>query len=140
MASVFPLRLVTPTGIVFEGEVEAVTAVNPLGQFGVLAEHINFITALVPGILEIKLPDASSFHYVVAGGLAEVKDGAMTVLADSAEKPESIDRPQADEQLKEAEAKFVGVNFYAAEFENAYRALLLAQARRSAAELRPSER
>jgi len=83
MAETFSLELVTPTGIVYQGDVEEVTAWNPIGQFGVLAEHINFITSLVPGVVEIKLPDGVILYYVVSGGLAEVKDGKMTILADS---------------------------------------------------------
>ena len=93
MAETFPLELVTPTGIAYQGEVVEVTAWNPLGQFGVLAEHINFITSLVPGIVEVKLADGGMLYYVVSGGLAEVKDGKMTILADSAEEP-AADRPR----------------------------------------------
>jgi len=95
MASTFQVRIVTPTGIVFEGEVEQVTAVGPLGEFGVLAEHINFITSLVPGVLEARLPSGESKHWIVSGGLAEVKDGVMTVLASSAELPERVDASAA---------------------------------------------
>ena len=84
MASTFPFRLVTPTGIVFEGDALEVSAIGPLGEFGVLPEHINFITSLVPGVLEAKLPDGTAMHWVVSGGLAEVKDSVMTVLASSA--------------------------------------------------------
>ena len=59
MAATFPFRLVTPTGIVFEGEAAEVSAIGPLGEFGILPEHINFITSLVPGILEARLPDGT---------------------------------------------------------------------------------
>ena len=68
-----------------------VSAVGPLGEFGVLPEHINFITSLVPGVLEAQLPDGTKMHWVVSGGLAEVKDSVMTVLANSAESPETVD-------------------------------------------------
>ena len=50
MAATFPFTLVTPTGVVAEGQAEQVTAIGPLGEFGVLADHINFITSLVPGV------------------------------------------------------------------------------------------
>ena len=66
MASTFPFRLVTPTGVVFEGDAAEVSAVGPLGEFGVLPDHINFITSLVPGVLEARLPDGTSMHWVVS--------------------------------------------------------------------------
>ena len=107
MASTFPFRLVTPTGIVFEGDAVEVSAIGPLGEFGVLAEHINFITSLVPGVLEAKLPDGTAMHWVVSGGLAEVKDSVMTVLASSAESPETVDASAAAARSPdEADKKF----------------------------------
>ncbi|HMD04758.1 MAG TPA: ATP synthase F1 subunit epsilon, partial [Candidatus Binatus sp.] len=103
MAATFPFRLVTPTGIVFEGDAAEVSAIGPLGEFGILPEHINFITSLVPGVLEARLPDSTAMHWVVSGGLAEVKDSVLTVLASSAESPERIDKAAADAEVQQAD-------------------------------------
>jgi F-type H+-transporting ATPase subunit epsilon len=139
MAETFPLQLVTPTGVAFHGDVEEVTAWNPIGQFGVLAEHINFITSLVPGIVEIALPGGAMRYYVVAGGLAEVKDGKMTILADSAEEPGAIDVSAVEVDIREVEGKIASISMYAEEFESTEHDLLLARARhRAATELRTS--
>jgi F-type H+-transporting ATPase subunit epsilon len=140
MASTFPLKLVTPTGVVYEGEAAQVTAANPVGEFGVLAEHVNFITSLVPYVLAIRLADGAVHHYVVGGGLAEVKDGTMTVLADSAEQPDAIDRATVASDLEAAEAKISKMSTYDAEHESAYYEVLLARARLSGAELEASGR
>ncbi|HVN29731.1 MAG TPA: ATP synthase F1 subunit epsilon [Candidatus Binataceae bacterium] len=137
MAETFPLQLVTPIGIAYEGEVEEVTAWNPLGQFGVLAEHINFITSLVPGVVEIRLPGGAMRYFVVAGGLAEVKDGKMTILADSAEEPGKIDVTAVEIEIREVEGKIASISMYAEEFETTQHDLLLARARhRAGTELR----
>jgi len=138
MASTFQVRIVTPTGVVFEGEVEQVSAVGPLGEFGVLAEHINFITSLVPGILEARLAGGESKHWIVSGGLAEVKDGVMTVLASSAELPENVDASAAAAEVKQADEKFSSLSFYDPNYGPAQDALLLARARSSAASLKSS--
>jgi F-type H+-transporting ATPase subunit epsilon len=138
MASTFPLQLVTPTGVVYQGEAAQVMAANPLGEFGVLAEHVNFITSLVPCVLEIRLADGTAHHYVIAGGLAEVKDGAMTVLADSAEEPQAINRTVVEGELEAAEAKISQMSAYAADYEGAHHDVLLARARIRGTELRPS--
>ena len=51
MATTFAFKFVTPTGVLFDGQAEQVNAVNPLGEFGILADHTNYITSLVPGLL-----------------------------------------------------------------------------------------
>ncbi len=139
MAETFPLELVTPTGIVYQGEVEEVTAWNPIGQFGVLANHINFITSLVPGVVEVKLPDGGMLYYVVSGGLAEVKNGKMTLLADSAEEPAAIDVAGVEGVLREIELQIAELSMYEEGYELKQHDLLLARARqRAATELRAS--
>jgi F-type H+-transporting ATPase subunit epsilon len=140
MAATFPFRLVTPTGIVFEGDAAEVSAIGPLGEFGILPEHINFITSLVPGILEARLPDGTTMHWVVSGGLAEVKDSVLTVLASSAESPERIDKAAADAEVQQADEVFSNTSFYDPSYAAAQDALKLAQARVEAASLKVAER
>ena len=60
--------------------VDEVTAPGALGEFGVLPNHIAFLTLLVPG--EMSYKDGTTRHYLaVSGGYAEVLDNVMTVLA-----------------------------------------------------------
>ncbi|MGO9801064.1 MAG: ATP synthase F1 subunit epsilon [Candidatus Binatus sp.] len=140
MAGTFSFTLVTPTGVVAEGQAEEVSAIGPLGEFGVLPDHINFITSLVPGVLEARLPDGVAMHWVVSGGLAEVKDGVLTVLASSAESPESIDASKAAAQVRQADEIFSSLSFYDPEYAPAQEALMLARARVEAAALKPASR
>lgn len=140
MAATFPFRLVTPTGIVFEGDAAEVSAIGPLGEFGILPEHINFITSLVPGILEARLPDGTAMHWVVSGGLAEVKDSVLTVLASSAESPERIDTAAAAAEVQQADEIFSNTSFYDPSYAAAQDALKLAQARVEAASLKVAQR
>ncbi len=140
MAATFPFTLVTPIGVVAEGQAEEVSAIGPLGEFGVLPDHINFITSLVPGVLEARLPDGEAMHWVVSGGLAEVKDGAMTVLASSAESAGSIDASTAAAQVQQADEIFSSLSFYDPEYAPAQEALMLARARVEAAALKPTPR
>ncbi|HYL60053.1 MAG TPA: ATP synthase F1 subunit epsilon [Candidatus Acidoferrales bacterium] len=136
MAASFQLRLVTPTGIVFEGVVQEVVAKSPLGQFGVLADHINFITSLVPGVLSARLDDGSLRNWVVSGGLAEVKAGVMTVLASGAEEPEDMDASKAAAEVQAADEKFSSLSFYDPDYAAANDALMLARAHAEAASLK----
>ena len=140
MAATFPFKLITPTGVVFDGPVEEVSAIGPLGQFGVLAEHINFITSLVPGVLEARLVEGGTMHWVVSGGLAEVKDGVLTVLASGAEAPESVDGVAAVAEVQAADSKFSSLSFYDPDYAPAQEALLLARARVEAAAMKTASR
>lgn len=135
MAETFQLTLVTPTGIVFEGQVEEVTAIGPRGEFGVLARHINFVTSLLPGVLRITRQPGSEENWVISGGLAEVKDGAMTVLADGAESPASIDRGAAEAEERAADEKLSRMSAYDPDYTAAEQTLLLARARTQATSL-----
>jgi F-type H+-transporting ATPase subunit epsilon len=135
MPATFQFQLVTPTGVVFDGLVEQVTAHGPLGEFGVLADHTNFVTSLVPGVVTIRRSDGAIDRYVVTGGLVEVKDGAMTMIADGAESPEALDRGAVDAQERDAESKIASISFYDADYQSAEHALQLARARQQALSL-----
>ena len=97
-------RLVTPSRELLDTEVEEVYAPGVLGQFGVLPLHANFLTALEPG--ELRYRANGRDHYVaVSGGVCEVLDDVVTVLADAAEPAGEIDvaRARAAEQRAAAE-------------------------------------
>ncbi len=129
MADTFQFKLVTPTGVLFDGAVEQVTAVGALGEFGVLPLHTNFITSLVPGILTLKISGTSFTEYLVAGGLAEVKDGVMTVLALEAEPPSKVDRAAAAGSVAAVEQRLSQMSMFDPGYEDAAQALAVARVR-----------
>ena len=135
MADTFQFRLVTPTGIVFEGPVDQAIAVGPLGEFGVLAGHTDFITSLTPGMLTLRLAGGGSNEYLLTGGLAEVKDGAMAVLALEALDPASIDSAAAASDEQAADERLSQLSFYDPGYGEAEQALQLARARHHISEL-----
>jgi F-type H+-transporting ATPase subunit epsilon len=102
MADKIRLRVVTPTSLVIDEEVDEITAPGELGEFGVLPNHIAFLSTLVPGVLTYK---QGVKHQILAisGGYAEVLDNVMTVLATAAEFPAEIDTARAQRAKDEAE-------------------------------------
>lgn len=135
---VLPFKLITPTGVLFDGSVLEVTAVNPTGEFGVLPQHINYITALVPCVLTIRLESGQYQLFVVSGGLVEVKDGVMTILAQSAENAEDLGEGDAlYKDVVAAEERLTQVSFYEPTYENVVRSVQLARARYRATQARP---
>ena len=61
-----------------------------VGEFGVLPNHITFLSSLQAGRLEYTRGSQST-RLALSGGFAEVVDNVMTVLADSAELADEID-------------------------------------------------
>jgi F-type H+-transporting ATPase subunit epsilon len=135
MATTFAFKLVTPTGVLFDGQVEQVNAVNPLGEFGVLADHTNYITSLVPGLLTIRTTDGQNLEYLVTGGLVEVKDGVMTALAQNAEPPEKV--PPIDEtELRNAEERLSQMSMFDSNYDEEKQSVMVLRTRHDVAESR----
>jgi F-type H+-transporting ATPase subunit epsilon len=96
------LRIVTPERQVLDEEVDEVTAPGTAGEFGVLPNHVTFLSSLQPGRLLYK-QRGQNHTLVVGGGFAEVTDNIMTVLADSAEAVSDINVERARVALQKAE-------------------------------------
>ena len=105
MADKIQLRVVTPSRMLLDEEVDEVTAPGELGEFGVLPNHISFLSTLVPGEMSYKQGPSKQF-LAVGGGYAEVLDNVMTVLAPAAEFAGEIDSARA-QRAKERAEKFL---------------------------------
>jgi len=109
MRDAFDLRVVTPRRLLLEEQVREVTAPGTVGEFGVLPDHIAFLTSLETGTMSYR--DAGGTHRLaVRGGFAEVLNNVMTVLADDAAFAEDIDVAAARSDLQEADAKLRGLS------------------------------
>ena len=102
MADKIRLRVVTPSRMLLDEDVDEVTAPGELGEFGVLPNHIAFLTTLVPGELSYK-QGSSKKTLAVGGGYAEVLDNVMTVLPPAAEFADEIDSARAQRAKERAE-------------------------------------
>jgi F-type H+-transporting ATPase subunit epsilon len=132
MANSFRLRIVTPERLLLDEEVEEVTAPGAAGEFGVLPDHIAFLTALAPGRLIYRV-GAQRTVLAIFGGYAEVADNVMTVLADGAELARQIDLEAARRAQDDAENALKAIDVDAPEFTMARRALDREAARVAAA-------
>jgi F-type H+-transporting ATPase subunit epsilon len=126
------LLLVTPERQLLDTDIEEVYAPGVNGQFGVLPEHVNFLTALGTGELRYRTHGVD--HYVaVSGGILEVKDDVVTVLADSAEPAEEIDAERAALAEKRAQEQLTVLTFGTAEYVEVRAAIDRATTRRQVA-------
>jgi len=98
----FLLEVVTPYRQLVSKEVDEVTAPGVEGEFGVLAGHTPFLTALGVGELMYRAGSEERF-LAVRRGFAEAKHEKLTVLAEEAEFPSEIDLKAAEALKSEAE-------------------------------------
>lgn len=98
----FHFDLVSPEKLAFSGEVDQVDIPGVEGDFGVLAGHAPVVAAIRPGILTITNAGRHE-KVIVLGGLAEVSESGLTVLADVATSLAELDRAQFAETISEME-------------------------------------
>jgi F-type H+-transporting ATPase subunit epsilon len=128
MADKLRLRVITPEQVLLDEEVDEVAAPGTIGEFGVLPNHITFLSSLQPGKLTYQR-GAQVRALAVSGGFAEVVDNVMTVLADTAEFAEEIDVERARVALHAAEDRLRKLAASDPEFAEIDTARLRAQAR-----------
>ena len=83
MAEKLHFSLVSPERELFSGLVDQVDAPGSEGDFGVLAGHAPFMTALKEGAVRVH-NDGQVTVFEVRGGFADVTPDGFTVLAEHA--------------------------------------------------------
>ena len=100
----FHFDLVSPEKLTFSGDVDQVDIPGVEGDFGVLAGHAPVVAAIRPGILTVTT-GGSREKIIVLGGIAEVSEQGLTVLADVATSVAELDRTKFAETITEMEGK-----------------------------------
>lgn len=101
--STFLLRIGTPDGLLFEGQVQRVVCRGMDGDFAILAGHCNFCTALGMGAAHVVMKDGTRRNAACIGGMLSVMDGTCRLLATTWEWQEEIDLERAKAARKRAE-------------------------------------
>ena len=120
--AVFPLKILTPDGVAFDGSVSAVSCRTISGQIQLLAKHIDYCTALGMGEAHITLEDGTIRRAACMGGMISMIGGECRLLATTFEWADSIDKERAERSKARAEELLAQKNLDARELE-------LAQAR-----------
>lgn len=100
----FTLEILTPDRVIFSGKVIHLRAPGIEGSFGVLKNHVPFLTALDIGEIEVETGDQKHF-FVSGGGFAEVLNNVVSILAETAERADEIDVERAKKARERAEAR-----------------------------------
>ena len=88
------VRIITPEGVAFEEEADAVVATAYDGEFGILPEHAPMMVVL--GIGEFRIRQGDRYEWFVIGeGFLHVIDDVVTVLTPFAQAAHEIDVEEA---------------------------------------------
>ena len=86
----FPLKVVTPDGLEFEGQVEELIVRTVTGDMGILAGHINCVAPLGMGTATVMVEGQKRYAACI-GGMVSVVDGVVTLVPTTFEWAEDID-------------------------------------------------
>ena len=126
------LKIITHEKIVYEDFVDEVYSPGVNGEFGILYNHIPFMTTLKIGITKV-VKDGKAEYISTLGGIFQVRDNNVVILADEAERGSDIDVPRAKLAKERAEAR-LGNATDKKERARAERAIARAMARLKAAD------
>lgn len=131
------LTIVTPEGQAFHGEVESVVLPGAEGDFGVLAGHEPFLSALRTGGVELVAAGQKRLA-AVSRGYAEIHGDKVSVMVGTCEWADEIDTERAERARERALKALQGARA-SAEGEAEYRELQEAYSR-AVARITVSER
>lgn len=94
-------NLVTPERLLFSAAVDMVVVPGAEGDFGVLAHHAPFISIIRPGVVEMHLGNAVE-KFFISAGYAETHGTECTILAESAEPLEALNKEKIEADLLKA--------------------------------------
>ena len=81
----YQLTIVTPSGKIFDDQVEALMVPGVAGELGVLAGHIPMVNALKPGAVKVTQDKQEKF-FAIASGILEVnKEHQVLLLTNDAQ-------------------------------------------------------
>jgi F-type H+-transporting ATPase subunit epsilon len=136
MADRLRLEVATPTRLVVSGEVDEVVVPGSEGSFGVLPGHAPLLSLVGTG--EVMYRSGRDEHYLaVSGGFAEVGPTHLTILAESAERPEEIDVARARVAGERAEQRLRAAATEETDVDRALASFARARARLQTAGRRP---
>lgn len=99
------VQVVTPNGVRYDHRASYISVATPDGELGILPGHVNLIAPLTIHEMKVRRTneDSKVDWLAVHGGIIEVKDNQITVVADSAERSRDIDVSRAKRAKLKAE-------------------------------------
>ena len=98
----FPLKIVTPDGLAFDGQAEELIVRTTTGDLGILAGHINCVAPLGMGRVTI-VTGGKKRYAACIGGMLSVVGGNVTLVPTTFEWADEIDTARVDASYNRAQ-------------------------------------
>ena len=98
----FPLKIVTPDGLIYDGNAEMIIVRTITGDMAFLAKHINCVAPLGMGRATV-IVDGQKRYAACIGGMVSVVDGTVTLVPTTFEWADAIDADRAQASLDRAQ-------------------------------------
>ena len=99
----FGHKIIASDKVFYEGRCRKLTTPAPDGEMGLLPNHENMVIAIAVGIAHMEAEEGVWQDIALGQGFAEVVNNRVTLIVDTAERPEDIDVRHAEEQREHAE-------------------------------------
>ena len=101
----FGLKIIASDKVFYEGRCRKLIIPAPDGEKGILPNHENMVIAIAVGTAKVNTRSSVEEwkDLAVGTGFAEIVNNRVTLLVDTAERPEDIDVRRAREQQERAE-------------------------------------
>ena len=99
MADTTNLEIVTPSMVLVSEPVEMVVLPGSDGNIGALPRHSQVMSSLDRGIVDIFNDNKIVSRIMIDGGIAEINETSVTILAERAEKLDKSNKQFLEEKL-----------------------------------------
>ena len=113
------VRLVTPDRVLVDATADAVELPSQSGYLEALYGHAPLLAELAAGEVRLHGGTAGEQRFFVAWGFVEVLPERVTILAETAMKPEEIDRSEAEREIAEGDKLWSEAGDEAAKYDDA---------------------
>lgn len=104
MADGMKLKVVTPTGGFYDGDVSMVELTTTEGEIGIYPDHIPLTAVVAPGVLKIH-ENGGKKEAALMSGFITILPEQVTIMAEVVEWPDEIDYHRAEEARSRAERR-----------------------------------
>ena len=99
----FQLKIVTPDGLIYDGQAEKLIVRTTAGDMAVLAKHIDCVATLGMGLATVVDAEGQRRNAACIGGMLSVQGGNVTLVPTTFEWAETIDAARALASQERAE-------------------------------------
>ena len=128
----FTLKIVTPDGLIYDGEAEKLVVRTTGGDICILARHLDYVAPLGMGMATVEA-NGKRRNAACIGGMISVKDGEVTLVPTTFEWADKIDLARAEASYAKADKVLKNSNASNTELALAQAKLRRALVRRSVA-------